>query len=278
VRSELLRHGFDARVPARLDSARPPDILCSFIGQLAGSYHGEREKLLETLVRAVPTTVFLYPPSRPSELVYWTRKAAFLGKTAARSLGLPLWPPALARLQDPAAQWPRRRWLALATRKSPVYGLALYQAMRDSQVAFNSHAAISPRSASNMRLYEATGAGACLLTDWREDLATLFDLDRQVVAYRSAAECAEKARWLLDHPAQAAAIAAAGQARTLADHTLARRAHDFDRLLRAALAGLGSRAAGAAAAAAAAGAGASGPAVDSTPALRTVGGPGDARA
>ena len=43
-----------------------------------------------------------------------------------------------------------------------------------------------------MRLFEATGSGACLVTDWKENLGELFEPDVEVVTYRSVAECVKK--------------------------------------------------------------------------------------
>ncbi|MDQ3755068.1 MAG: glycosyltransferase, partial [Acidobacteriota bacterium] len=91
---------------------------------------------------------------------------------------------------------------------------------------------ISPVSASNMRLFEATGVGSCLLTDWRANISTLFEPDREVVTYRNAEECIEKATYLLDHESERQQIARAGQRRTLREHTYARWAAGFDEVVR----------------------------------------------
>ena len=78
-----------------------------------------------------------------------------------------------------------------------------------------------------MRLYEATGVGTCLLTDWKADLAAQFEPDREVLAYRSADECAEKIAYMLEHPAERDAMAAAAQAKALREHGFERRAVDM---------------------------------------------------
>jgi spore maturation protein CgeB len=108
----------------------------------------------------------------------------------------------------------------------------MFQQLHDSRVALNTHIDISRRSASNMRLFEATGVGACLLTDWRENLPQLFDTDAEVVAYRDAEECVEKVNYLLAHEDERRAIAAAGQRRTLREHTFAHRAAQIDEIIR----------------------------------------------
>jgi spore maturation protein CgeB len=116
-----------------------------------------------------------------------------------------------------------------------VYGLEMFQTLRDSRVTFNNHIDLSAASASNMRLFESTGVGTCLLTDRKPNLPSLFEPDREVVAYGSTEECVEKVRWLLEHEAEREEIARAGQARVLREHTFAHRAPRLDALIRASL-------------------------------------------
>ena len=80
------------------------------------------------------------------------------------------------------------------------------------------HIDIAPY-ANNMRLYEATGVGALLITDYRDNLRTLFEPGKEVVAYSSAEECAELINYYLENEEERKAIARAGQERTLTEHT-----------------------------------------------------------
>jgi spore maturation protein CgeB len=111
----------------------------------------------------------------------------------------------------------------------------MYQKLRDSRIVLNTHIDISVTNASNMRLFEGTGVGSCLLTDWKANIRDLFEPDSEVVTYRSAEECVEKVRYLLAHEDERRAIAAAGQRRALRDHTYERRAAQLDEIIRAAL-------------------------------------------
>lgn len=70
--------------------------------------------------------------------------------------------------------------------------------------------------------------GACLLTDDQVDLDRYFEPGREVVTYENGSDCAEKAAYLLDHPSERESIAAAGQLRTLHDHTYEIRARQLD--------------------------------------------------
>jgi glycosyltransferase involved in cell wall biosynthesis len=116
--------------------------------------------------------------------------------------------------------------------RPPLFGLDMFRQLSASRVALNTHIDISTHSASNMRLFEATGVGTCLLTDWKENLGELFEPDAEVVAYRDAEECIEKVKYLLRHDARRRDIAAAGQRRTLRDHTFESRAALIDDIIR----------------------------------------------
>ena len=133
--------------------------------------------------------------------------------------------PALSPKLDP-------RILAVAQR--PLFGLEMFQQLQRTRVSLNTHIDISATYASNMRLYEATGAGSCLLTDWKSNLGELFEPDVEVVTYKSADECVEKFNYLASHEDERRAIAAAGQRRTLRDHTFDNRAVQLDQLIQTA--------------------------------------------
>ncbi len=103
--------------------------------------------------------------------------------------------------------------------RGEAWGLDMYRILNRSRISVNYHIQLSGPYANNMRLYETTGVGALLLTDWKQNLHELFEPDAEVVAYRSTQECVEQIGSLLSHEADRARIAKAGQARTLRDHT-----------------------------------------------------------
>ena len=115
----------------------------------------------------------------------------------------------------------------------PVYGLEMFRVVASFKIHLNAHGPAV--YASNRRMYETTGVGTCLLTDWKPNIADLFEPDREVVTYQSPAEAIEKVRYLLDHEGERRAIAAAGQQRILRDHTVAQRAALLDSLITKAL-------------------------------------------
>lgn len=116
--------------------------------------------------------------------------------------------------------------------RGPVWGLDLYRVLAESRITVNSHGEVSREWACNMRLYEATGMGACLVTDWKEDLAEILEPGREVAAYRSADDLLAQVRHLVEHPQEAEAIGRRGQERTLREHTQRARMAELARLLK----------------------------------------------
>jgi spore maturation protein CgeB len=103
-----------------------------------------------------------------------------------------------------------------------VWGEDMYQVLRRSRITLNSHIDLAGREAGNMRLFEATGVGAFLLTDFKDNLDTLFAPDHEVAVWRSIDDCLGVIDRHLGDDSRAA-IAHAGQARTMAQHTFRHR-------------------------------------------------------
>jgi spore maturation protein CgeB len=114
-----------------------------------------------------------------------------------------------------------------AKNRGPVFGLDMFNELYNSKIVLNTHGDNSIRTAANMRMTEATGVGALLLTDWKENIADLFQPDEEIVTYKTAAEAVDKIRMLLNNDALRAKIAAAGQKRTLREYNYRRRMEDF---------------------------------------------------
>lgn len=121
--------------------------------------------------------------------------------------------------------------------KGEVWGLDMYRALARSRVTLNRHINVAENFANNMRLYEATGVGSLLITDRKDNLGELFEIGKEVVAYDSPEEAAELIRHYIAHPDEAQAIAKAGQARTLREHTYQQRMTELAPMLERHLAG-----------------------------------------
>lgn len=113
-----------------------------------------------------------------------------------------------------------------------VWGRDMFRLLLGSRMTINRHIDVAENYANNMRLFEATGCGALLFTDYKDNLSDLFEIGKEVVAYRSVEECAALIDYYLNNPDEADAIARAGQARTLRDHTYMRRMAQTGEFLR----------------------------------------------
>lgn len=75
----------------------------------------------------------------------------------------------------------------------------------------------------HLREFEAPMSGALYLTGWCEELAEFYEIDKEVVVYRSEHELLDKVQFYSKHPNQADRVRRAGHQRALADHTYQKR-------------------------------------------------------
>jgi spore maturation protein CgeB len=111
------------------------------------------------------------------------------------------------------------------------WGAPMYGVLSRSRITINQHIDLAEGYSNNMRLYEATGCGALMMVDRGRNLSDMFEPDKEVVAYSSVEECIEGVEHLLSDRTRCATIAAAGQRRTLSEHTYARRTLELSALL-----------------------------------------------
>ncbi|MDQ8199166.1 glycosyltransferase [Pelagicoccus enzymogenes] len=205
IAARFLPHAFEAKVLDKVDAWRSPfhgqSFDFSFLGYSGhggyGTHHRDRLEFLRNLLRDTQLECWLAEQSEPEQ-----------------SSEPPL-----------PKQFPNRCHPGLM-------GLDMYQVLQQSKVVFNKHSSAHPGQVENMRLFEATGIGTCLLTDYGDNLSSLFELDHELVAYHSYEECIEKLNYLLDHPKARDDIAKAAQRRTLRDHTWEQRADAVDQYIK----------------------------------------------
>jgi len=108
-----------------------------------------------------------------------------------------------------------------------VWGADMYQVLRRSRITLNSHIDMAGNEAGNMRLFEATGVGTFLLTDFKDNLDSLFAPGGEVAVWRSIDDCLAGIGRYLGDEAVRTAIARAGHERTMAQHTYRHRATEI---------------------------------------------------
>lgn len=214
-RTVTVRHGFETSVLEKL-SPLPERLDVSFVGSLHAGLHSERLAILEQVAKTCPLTI--YSDSLRPQMATAVRNLAAAVVRQRLGAHFKLVTSPLSRTARPA-----------------VHGVEMYSILSSSDVALNCQGGAVGFLGGNMRLFEITGCGSCMVTDTKPGLSDLFEPDTEIVGYESKEECAEKTKWLLAHPRHRAAIAAAGQKRTLKDHTFASRVGELvghiDRLL-----------------------------------------------
>jgi spore maturation protein CgeB len=129
----------------------------------------------------------------------------------ASEVDMELWGPINAKLPQSSPIRPRHHGQA--------WGMDMYRVLAQSRIAVNRHGDFAGGYAANMRMFEATGVGALLMTESATNLPDLFEPGREVVAYDDADDLIEKIHHFLEHVDERQRIAAAGQRRTLSEHT-----------------------------------------------------------
>ncbi|ETR70623.1 MAG: hypothetical protein OMM_08684 [Candidatus Magnetoglobus multicellularis str. Araruama] len=70
-----------------------------------------------------------------------------------------------------------------------------------------------------------------VITDYKDNLNDLFEVGKEVVAYRSSEECIDLIHYYMKYPKEARLIAEAGQRRTLRDHSYVKRMGEISKIL-----------------------------------------------
>ena len=198
---EVLLPSFEQRILERLSDV-PRDIPFSFAGDLSPAQQ-RRIRDVKMLVRGSPLLLWGSCMTPPPVL-------------GIRSLGRRLWHHLFV---DRASL--KRRY------QGEAWGMELYRILRRSRMTFNSHAEIANREAGNMRMFEATGCGAALVTENFSNLGRIFEPGKEVIAYGDGEDLARVVEYYLSHAEEAAELARRGQERTLRDHNAVIRAREF---------------------------------------------------
>lgn len=239
--THLFHHAFEGSLlPKIICQNATSAIDCIFIGSIypGEGFYSTRMQMLESIKESnIGLSIYGYL-LKVNPFKVLMKKVTYLAANTLKAGGLsgvarhlPALRTAVHWTQSP--QVPRYSETLKSAVKPPVYGMEMLQALSRAKIGLNFHVNAAGKYAGNMRLYEVTGVGSCLLTDWKENLHELFEVDREVVTYKTAEECLEKVKWLLDHPKEREEIAKAGQARTLRDHTYEKRALQLNNLITA---------------------------------------------
>jgi ubiquinone/menaquinone biosynthesis C-methylase UbiE len=125
------------------------------------------------------------------------------------------------------------------------FGLSMYRSLRSARIIFDARGILEIKNVfgqskidlaanetANMRIFEATGCGAFLLTEHFNNLKQLFEIGKEIETFHDETELIDKIRYYLAHPEQREMIARKGHERCLKDYSIDNRAKEFDRIIR----------------------------------------------
>lgn len=227
----LFPHSAEASLVSQKRSDPAPENDIIFIGSLLyrSEFHQTRIAYAEKiLLSGLPFTLIGSIEEDPWHLLK-IKQAAYLLVRALENAGIKSFRgmPSYRKM----AQWKemplRARYAASIKeniRQESLFGRHMLEEISRHAIGFNLHAEVAGDYAVNVRMFEVTAAGALLVTDHKKNIRELFEPDSEILTYSSPEECIEKLRWAIEHPVEAQKIAAAGQERTLKDHSVEKRA------------------------------------------------------
>jgi len=221
LKTYLIYHGFDNELLTRVE--RKGKVLSNnlvFSGSLitGSSFHNIRINLIENLIKenidlALYVTLEKRYKIKAKQLIYFL--AEILNKLKMKWLTdrIPIFQYGRSSVKSYSET-------LLRSNHQPLYGIDMFNLFQKSKIVLNLHTGVAGDYAGNMRMFEVTGIGSCLLTDNKKNMNDLFEVGKEVMIYDSPEDCIEKVKWLLEHDQEREKIAMLGQRKTLGMHTV----------------------------------------------------------
>lgn len=115
--------------------------------------------------------------------------------------------------------------------QGPIFGLDMYHTLAKSRITLNIHIDVAGSYAGNMRIFEGTGVGSCVLTEHTENINSLFKLGKEILTYRSKEELLDVLQSMMKQDEKIDQISKAGQKRTLNIYTIEKMFNDIKQTL-----------------------------------------------
>ncbi|ETR66573.1 MAG: hypothetical protein OMM_05586 [Candidatus Magnetoglobus multicellularis str. Araruama] len=113
---------------------------------------------------------------------------------------------------------------------SPKWGIEMYQEIQKSRIVLNADIDIAGE-AGNFRLFEVTGIGSFLLTEYHPNIEELFKPGVEIETFKDSNELISKVKYYLANPDKREAIARRGQERCFKEHLMENRVKIFEKIV-----------------------------------------------
>jgi spore maturation protein CgeB len=230
IHSYLFPHAIESSLARQMNVPPHPLNEIIFIGSLLyrNQFHKTRISYVEEIIRnKLPVNIYGQLEQDPWHVLKM-KQATYLGVKLLSALHIKsIFEHEALQKTGQLTEMPRGSRYSSVLRKNcrdePVFGLAMLERIAGYRIGFNQHAEVAGAYAANVRMFEVTGAGALLVTDFKKNIRSLFEPDSEILTYKSMEECIEKLKWAIAFPAEARQIALAGQQRALKDHSVEKR-------------------------------------------------------
>jgi spore maturation protein CgeB len=115
--------------------------------------------------------------------------------------------------------------------KKPTFGKNMFDVLKNTKILINKHIE-DTEYAGNMRLFEGTGLGCLLITDYKKDLEKLFNINNDIVIYASEKQILEKINYYLKNNSIRISIAKSGYNKTKSFHNYLNRVNELDKFIK----------------------------------------------
>jgi len=241
IKSYELNHAFESNLLSKLEKNNNyPNSDVIFIGSFrwGKDFHIDRLNLIEKLIRNNFDLKLYANIAQDKYIKSFLTKAGYLYVNSMVKTGLSKMVYSNDKLKKLAnlTEVPKRmkfsKEFLASLDNTKLFGLEMMKAITKSKIGLNIHGGVAGTYAANIRLFEVTGVGACLVTDWKQNIKKFFIPDEEILTYKNIEECNEKVKYLLSHPEKRKMIAEAGHRRTLSEHTFEKRARQLDEIIK----------------------------------------------
>ncbi|MGE5402798.1 MAG: glycosyltransferase, partial [Ignavibacteriales bacterium] len=124
------------------------------------------------------------------------------------------------------------------------FGLEMYKSLRSGKIAFDARgdiralkttmeiADLAANETANMRIFEATGCGVFLLTEYRENLHEYFEIGKEIETFSSESELIDKINYYSTNATAREKIALQGKIRCHSYHSMYQKTRELDNLVK----------------------------------------------
>jgi hypothetical protein len=209
--------GFDPLLLKLIPPQQEKKYFLTFIGSITSAHKNRLHLLNDLLKKHIPLTLFCRLDKIENPCI--RKKIEWAIKTNIKNLDFYNLLNDIKKIIDNYKNF--KVYQAIAARShTPIFGIDMYNILTQSTAILNVHIDCAGSNSGNMRLFETTGMGTCIITEKTKNIGLLFEPNTEIITYETPQELNSILKELEKNPGLANKIGAAGQARILKQHTI----------------------------------------------------------